>query len=259
MKHMHSTALALAISLLLLVLTQGVQAQGNSEGKGKGNSASAAASQGNGKGKNKNVGVGNASDGIAGSIITSKDIFYTGNPLDISLRFARGAELITDGEVDAYVVVFPPAAPVEEEEEPVEVEEETDTDATEDEAEPVSETNALSDPVVLPVSNIASADSAKLFEIEAVDVSTLPAGTYQLGLILTNPGGDPLMISDWYRGLLGLIDIVGLTVSDEAVDFDQDGDGEVDDDEDGDGFSDEPEEDADADSDSDNEEEPAAT
>lgn len=249
MKRINTTALALAISFLLLVLTQGVLAQGQSDGKG--NSDNAAHNSDHGHGKNKNVGVGNASDGIFGSIITAKDIFYTGNPLDISLRFARGAELIADGQVDAYVVVFSPPTTTDDDtatDEPASDSE--DPDAS-DEPDPVAETNALSDAVVLPVSSIASADSKKLFELDAVDVSALPAGTYQLGLILTNPGGDPLVINDWYRGLLGLIDVVGLTVSDEAVDFDKDGDGEVDDDDDGDGFSDDPDPDSDSDSSSD--------
>ncbi len=101
---------------------------------------------------------------------------------------------------------------------------------------------------MLPVSSEASAETRQLFAIDAVDVSTLPAGTYQLGLILTNPGGDPLVINDWYNGLLGLIDVVGLTVADEAVDFDEDGDGEVDDDSDGDGFSDDEEDSSEDDS-----------
>ena len=91
---------------------------------------------------------------------------------------------------------------------------------------------------MLPVSNLASADSHKLFAVDAVDVGSLPAGTYQIGLILTNPGGDPLVINDWYRGLLGLVNVVGLTITDEAAEFDTDGDGEVDDDADSDGFSD---------------------
>lgn len=184
--------------------------------------AAAGNSEGKGKGHNKNVGVGNASDGIMGSVITNKHVYYTGDPLEISLRFARGAELITDGVADAYVVIFPPAA------------EPTDTG----EADSGESAGSLADAVVLPVSNVASEDAHKLFELGAVDVGSLPAGTYQLGLILTNPGGDPLIINDWYRGLLGLVNVVGLTVTDEAVDFDADGDGEVDDDADGDGLSD---------------------
>lgn len=103
--------------------------------------------------------------------------------------------------------------------------------------------------IVLPVSDMANEENARLFELEAVDISTLPAGTYHLGLVLTEPGGDPLNMNSWYRGLLGLESVVGLTITDEAVDFDENGDGEVDDDVDGDGFSDDDEDDEEEDND----------
>ena len=206
------TILTVLITAFLLVSSQLAMAQGNSNGKANAN------------GKNKNIGVGNASDGIQGSIITEKGIYYTGDPLEISLKFSRGSELITDGSVDAFVVIFAPVV--------------SDDEASESDTDTLANVDALSDAVVLPVSDEASAEARKLFEVEAVDISALPVGTYQLGLILTNPGGDPLNINDWYTGLLGLIDIVGLTIADGAVDFDVDGDGQVDDDADGDGFSD---------------------
>jgi len=217
-----SKLFTLLVTLAALVLSQTASAQGNSAGKGNG--------------KNKNVGVGNASDGIHASIITGKDIFYTGDPLSISLKFTRGADLVTGGEVDAYIVVLAPAAAAGDDGDT-----DTDTDTDTDDstaADTAAALDALADAVVLPVSDQASTDAKKLFDLEAVDVSALPAGTYQLGLILTNPGGDPLLINDWFKGLLGLIDIVGLTVSDEALEADEDGDGEIDDDDDDDGFSD---------------------
>ncbi|MEX0965278.1 MAG: hypothetical protein WDZ52_14700 [Pseudohongiellaceae bacterium] len=213
--------LTLLFAVLLVFSAQSVLAQGNSQGKGQG--------------KNKNIGVGNASDGIMGRVITNKGIIYTGNPLEISVHFPRGSELISSGSVDAYVVVFAPTV-VEEDEAPSDDADSTETTETDSSDGTAS---ALSEPVVIPVSDAASTEVVKLFELEAVDLSTLPGGTYQIGLILTNPGGDPLVIGDWYTGLLGLIDVVGLTVTDEAVDFDEDVDGEVDDDDDGDGFSDE--------------------
>lgn len=216
-------------AVFLLVTSQIAFAQGNSNGQGNGN----------GHGKNKNVGVGNASDGIKASVITNKRIFYTGDPLLISVHFARGAELISSGEVDASVVIFSPVSAESEVPTSGEVSESTEPDTT-------SSVAALTDAIVLPLSVDLNADTFKLFELEAVDVSTLPAGTYQLGLVLTRPDGDPLIINDWYRGLLGLVDIVGLTITDKAVDFDQDGDGLVDDDSDGDGFSDESDETEDA-------------
>ncbi len=206
LKQITKPVVSTIIASTLLFASALVAAQGNSNA--------------NGQGKNKNVGVGNASDGIMGSVITNKRIYYTGDSLDIGLRFARGSELIIGGSVDAYVVVFSP----------------TGNDANE--VDPAIDSDSLTDAIVLPVSAEASTDNYKLFAMDTVNVESLPAGTYQLGLILTNPDGDPLNINDWHNGLLGLINIVGLTITDEAVDFDQDGDGQVDDDDDGDGFSD---------------------
>lgn len=170
--------------------------------------ATLANAQGNsGNGNGKNIGNGNASNGVKGLISTGKGIVYTGQSLEISLRFPRGSDLIDSGEVDAYVVIFTP--------------------------------DASAEPVVVPVGAIASANSAKLFEVEKVDISSkLLAGQYQLGLILTIPGGDPLNISEWHDGLLGMIDVKGLTISDEALPEDENYDGVIDDDADGDGFVD---------------------
>jgi len=185
--------LSICLSASLLVAATLANAEGNS-----GNS--------NGNGNGKNVGNGNASNGVKGLLSTGKGIVYTGQSLEISLRFPRGSDLIDSGEVDAFVVIFTP--------------------------------DASAEPVVVPVGAIASANSAKLFEVAEVDISTLPAGQYQLGLILTIPGGDPLNISEWHDGLLGMIDVKGLTISDEALPEDEDGDGNIDDDADGDGFVD---------------------
>lgn len=173
----------------------------------------------NGRGRGNNLGKGNASDGIKGRIVTDKRIFYTGDPLEISLRFPRGSDLVTSGEVDASVIIFTP----------------------DDEGAPI----------VVPVSSEASPNIRKLFELEAVDISALPAGQYQLGLVLTAPDGDPLAVTDWHNGLLGLIDVVGIRVTDEAQEDDEDGDGMVDDDDDGDGFSDDDDTDDDASDDTD--------
>lgn len=225
--------ISVLLTLSALAVTQ-VAAADNNSGKGRGN--------GNAFGKSKNIGVGNASDGIKGRIVTDRDIFYTGDPLSIGIKFPRGGDLITDGLVDSFLVAFSPIASTT-----------TGTDSSN------GTDDVLSDAIVLPVSSEISEDERQLFSIDAVDAQILPAGTYQLGLILTNPGGNPLLINDWYGGLLGLIDVVGLTVSGEFVEFDLDGDGEIDDDADGDGFSDddddeEEDENADDNSDDSNEE-----
>lgn len=212
-----SSIFSIALTVVTLVFAQAAAAQGNSDNAGNNG-------KGNAFGKHKNIGVSNASDGIKGRIVTDRDIYYTGDPLSIGLKFPRGAEVITGGDADAFVVVFAP--------------------------NPVATTtgeDALTEPLVLPVNSDVSEEHRNLFSIDAVDIAALPAGTYQLGLILTVPGGDPLNLNDWYRGLLGLEDRVGLTVSDEPLPADEDGDGEVDNDDDDDGFSDDDDDDDDDD------------
>ena len=181
------------LSIILFVISILFGASALAEGNGKGN------------GKNRNLGHGNASDGVKGLIQTNRGVVYTGDPLDISVKFPRGSDLISSGEVDVWILVYGPDAV----------------------------------PLALPISDLASPQHRKVFSVDAVDVAALPEGVYQLGLVLTVPGGDPLQIADWYNGLLGLINIQGVTVSAEPLDVDEDGDGEIDGDQDGDGFVDE--------------------
>ncbi|MDT8427566.1 MAG: hypothetical protein RQ757_02235 [Pseudomonadales bacterium] len=171
--------------------------------------ALAQGNSGNAPGKNKNLGHNNASDGVMAMIKSNRQIFYDGDPLAISIRFPRGSDLVSSGEVDAFVLIFQPDAEI----------------------------------IVVPVSAIASTEDAKLFELDVVEIETLPEGVYQFGVVLTVADGNPLDLSDWYNGLLGLVTVSGLTVSGEALDVDMDGDGMVDDDSDGDGFADEEPED----------------
>lgn len=225
MKSLQGTLITYCAKILVLVLLAG-------------SSLAFASNEGHSHafGRNKNIGVGNASDGVKARVMTQKRIFYSGDPLAISVRFFRGAELVSTGQVDASIVIFSPIVPTNEEADP---------------AEEGTVVGGLSNAIVVPIAVDTSADTYKLFEISEVDISTLPAGTYQLGLILTKPEGDPLLLDDWYRGLLGLVDVVGLTIADQAMDFDDDGDGQVDDDTDGDGFSDDDDDDEDDDSSSD--------
>ena len=179
---------------------------------------------GNGNGNGNNNGQGNASDGLKARIVTNQDIVYSGELLEVGVHFARGAHVITDGLADAYLVIIAPPGPEEGTGAPV--------------AKPV--------PVVVPLNqeltDIADTEDGnpanrKLFEVPAVDTTEIPAGTYQLALILTSPGGDPLILDQWFNGFLGLLHIRGLTLSDEAVPADADGDGMMDCDADIDGMT----------------------
>lgn len=192
----------LSFSWLVLMVVLGLgglqtaYAQGNS-GNAPGKSAMA-------PGKNKNLGHGNASDGIKAIIQANRQIFYSGDLLEIGVRFPRGAQLIQSGEVDAWLVIFDPDAAI----------------------------------TAVPISSEASANTKNLFRIDEVDVEFLPEGVYQMGVVLTVPDGDPLDLADWYNGLLGLQAVRGITVSESLLEIDEDGDGMVDDDTSGDGFVD---------------------
>lgn len=227
-------------------------APGNSANKGK-------------KGSGNNIGQGNASDGLKARIYTNKDIIYSGESLEIGIHFARGAELVYDGIADAFLVIFPPPAPIE----PTPVETGTEEPAPAGEESPDAG-GATMTPIILPLNQevaeiVEAGDSTeeettseetsgeetptetaalepeveeeeddddgkrrKLFEVSLVDTSEIPAGTYQLGLILTVPDGNPLDVGTWYNGLLGLVHFRGLTVTAEALPADADGDGMMD-------------------------------
>lgn len=187
--------LTISTMAMALVLAPDVMAQGNS---------------GNAPGKlKKNIGFGNASDGVKAIIHTNRDVFYTGegdaDELEVDVRFPRGGELLSSGEVEAHLMVFSP---------------EDDFDA-------------------LPLSSEVSTGSRNLFALDSDALRDLPEGSYQLGVVLTTPDGDPLNLDDWYNGLLGLVSVQGLTISSEATDIDEDGDGFVEGDSNGDGMPDE--------------------
>ncbi|MEC8860304.1 MAG: hypothetical protein VYE29_09935 [Pseudomonadota bacterium] len=192
MKNLNKTLSLLVCAFALSIAgLQPAFAQGNSD---------------NAPGKNKNLGHGNASNGVKAIIQANRQIFYTGDLLDIDVRFPRGAELISSGEVDAYLMIFGPDAVLQ----------------------------------AVSISDLADTEPANLFQIDVVDVAFLPEGLYQLGVVLTVPEGNPLDISDWYNGMLGLVAVRGLTVSDTALEIDDDNDGFIDDeqDTDDDGFVD---------------------
>lgn len=210
-KRFHTFALAL-LTLVMLTLSAGALAQGNSQ--------NAPGQSGMAPGKNKNLGHNNASNGVMARIHANRHIFYQGDPLEISVRFLRGAELITSGEADAYLVIF----------------------------EPDTFMSAIS------LNENAGPGNSRLFDVDAVDVEEIPEGVYQMGVVLTVPGGNPFNLEEWYNGLLGLLTVQGLTVSSTPLDIDEDGDGFVDGDENGNGFVDEDPDEEEVEEDEDDEE-----
>ena len=203
MNRMMKRTITLCTMALALVLAPDVFAQGNS-----GN----APGQANAKG-NKNLGHGNASNGVKAIIHANRHVLYAGDDaLEVSVRFPRGADLLKQGEegaeseVDAHLMVFGPDA--------VWGELRLDNEA-------------------------ADADgSGNLFQLAENEIEALAPGVYQLGVVLTVPGGDPYNLDDWYNGMLGLVAVQGLTVAEGPIEEDANEDGFIDDDSDDDGLSD---------------------
>jgi hypothetical protein len=228
-------AMTIGTMMLALVAAPDLLAQGNSgnapgnsgdapgnSGDAPGNSGDAPGNSGNapgqsgdspgnsgsasGKKTNQNLGHGNASNGVMAIIHANRHVLYAGeDALEVSVRFPRGAELLTGGEVDAHLVVFGP--------------------------------DAIWDVLALDEEG-AGNGNGNLFQLAESDVEALAAGVYQLGVVLTVPGGDPFALEDWFNGMLGLLAVQGLTIAEEPIEEDADEDGFIDDDSDGDGLSD---------------------
>lgn len=181
------------LSLFMLAIA-GLASTAFAENNGPGQSANS-----HGHGKNP---VQNGKSEFKGNLRTSQHVYYVGDELEISLQFARGHDLLAEGEAAAHVVIF-------------------------------SFDGSLID---VPVPADIGPSSRKFFSMESVAISALPEGQYQLGLIVTVPDGDPTLLEDWYGGFRALLDTEAVFISEEALEEDADGDGELDDDEDGDGI-----------------------
>lgn len=182
---------------------------GNSNGKGPSSNASPHATT-------KHV-PENGRFAIKGNLKTRQHIYYVGDELEISVQFARGHNLLADGEADAHVVIY----------------------STEGELSSV--------PVPADVGTV----TRRFVRIESVDIATLPEGQYQLGLVVTVPDGDPAALEDWYGGFRGLLDSEAVYIAAGPVDTDDDADGEHDEDTDGDGIDGEEDDETDDDGSSD--------
>ena len=157
-------------------------------------------------GKGKGHGVSSKPSSKSGLIKPTKHVYYQGDVINISLKFPHNISAFWDGDAEAKLLIYAPDGSL------------IDIDMTFD-----------------------APDTPRLvIEDLGVDTSTLLAGDYQLALILTNPGGNPSLVSDWYNGYAGLLAVSRIRISEGNYtdDEDTDGDGEFDGDTDGDGFDD---------------------
>lgn len=152
--------------------------------------------------------VKNGQSDFKGNVKTSQHIYYPGDPLSISVQFARGSELLASGKASAFVVIYS-----------------FDGTATS-----------------MPVPKDIGVASRQFYKLDSVDTKTLKEGQYQLGLVVTVAGGDPLKLTSWYSGFRGLLDMQAILVSSTAVAGDKNHDGELDNDRNKDGLDEEADE-----------------
>ena len=205
---------ALAVPALLLTFSSGIVAASDSPpatGSTPGSTSTPGTSAANSAAEHANSNsahslnrVQNGQSVIQGNLQTSQHIYYAGDSLDIRVQFARGAELLSKGAVDAHVVIF-------------------------------SQDGTVSS-VAVPAD--VGATAHKFFSLKSIDTKTLPAGQYQLALVLTIPKGNPTLVSDWYSGFRAVLDTQAIYVSDVALKGDANHDGEWDNDTDGNGIAD---------------------
>jgi hypothetical protein len=139
---------------------------------------------------------------ISGDIETRQHVYYPGDILDIRVTLGGNTALVSSQGVDLYLGVFDPAGKA----------------------------------AFTRISDYQGVGSKRLFYIQDISTSVISAGTYQLALIMTVPGGDPQIVGNWYNGIGGLLDNDAVTYSQTPVAHDYDRDGEWDDDYDRDGF-----------------------
>ncbi|OUD12139.1 hypothetical protein [Thioflexithrix psekupsensis] len=138
-----------------------------------------------------------------GLIKANKQVFYAGDTMTIELALPASLKPLLNKQAEAQVLMYVPGGSA----------------------------------VAFPVKMLGE---GRLVE-SVIDTSAIPAGVYQLALVLVKPGGDAAKIGDWYEGFGALVSVTRIKISAEAAADveDADGDGMVDGDMGGDGFVDE--------------------
>jgi hypothetical protein len=137
-----------------------------------------------------------------GVLSVNRHVYYVGDTLQVRVVYPRSLSAVWNGSAEGHVVIYIP------------------------------EGQAISVP--LPAQ---TADTpVSVVDLTDLDTSVLTPGDYQLALVLTVPGGNPLDVNNWYNGFRGLLSIERVRFSAGATSSDADGDGEFDDDTDNDGF-----------------------
>lgn len=137
-----------------------------------------------------------------GVLSVNRHVYYIGDTLQVRVVYPRSLSAVWNGTAEGHVVIYIPQG------------------------------QALT--VALPAQ---TADTpVSVIDLTGLDTSVLTPGDYQVALVLTTPGGNPLDVNSWYNGFRGLLSVERVRFSAGTTSSDADGDGEFDDDTDGDGF-----------------------
>lgn len=146
---------------------------------------------------------------------SNKNVFYVGDKITLKVVIPKSLKDVWDGKATANIVITMPGD------------------------------LGIVKPIALPTPASAQATSGdtpvQLVDLSASDAATLPAGDYQMALIITKVDGDPLKISDWYGGFKGLLGVKRLKISAATTTGDTEDPnktGQVTGDADGDGYPD---------------------
>lgn len=135
-----------------------------------------------------------------GLVKTNKQIYYAGDSISIQIKLPNSLKPFLEETAQLQLLLYIPTGDV------------------------------VASPVVA---------DGKFFE-GTIDTTALPAGVYQLGLVLVKPNGDATKIADWYGGFGALLSSTRLKISEKnsADTEDTNSDGLVEGDTNGDGYVD---------------------
>jgi len=155
----------------------------------------------------------NAPGSMKGLIITTRHVYNMNRPstpnLKLFVALPRSLAPVWTGDADAWLVIWGPP----------ETSEEGSSDLGGSDlggSEPDYSNNMIK--IQLTGMNstyefgFRPGRKKRLFSIDPSELSGLPSGTYQMGLVLTAAGGDPTVLADWYDGFRSLISVTTVKI-----------------------------------------------
>jgi hypothetical protein len=155
--------------------------------------------------------LGNAPCSRKGLIITTRHVYNLDNPSTPSLKLyvalPRDLTPVWTGDADAWLVIWGPP----------DTSEESPSELGSSDLDNSDQSNNI---IKIQLTGMNSTyDSGfrpgrreRPFSVDPSELSGLPSGMYQMGLVLTAAGGDPTVLADWYDGFRSLISVTTVKI-----------------------------------------------